>query len=195
MPYTADISRTNPACFLFLIDQSLSMSNPLAGQSEQLKMNAAADAVNRAIDNLAQRCSLGMDIRDYFDVGILGYGFQQEVKVARGEYIYYMDENENATHGKFYEPEIDGPIYNSIVISVLPGATLERPFLSISKVAALAEIEERKVRELDISENLVEVTRKIPVWLRPHAGMGPLRCASPSNTPTQAVEEVDWPAP
>ena len=28
MPYTAEISRTNPSCFLFLIDQSGSMQEP-----------------------------------------------------------------------------------------------------------------------------------------------------------------------
>ncbi|MCY0933311.1 hypothetical protein [Streptomyces sp. H34-S4] len=29
MPYTAEISRTNPGCFIFLVDQSASMSDPI----------------------------------------------------------------------------------------------------------------------------------------------------------------------
>ncbi len=73
MPYSADISRTNPACFLFLVDQSGSMTGALAGQPGQHKMNQAADAINRILDTLAQRCSQGMDIRDYFHVGVMGY--------------------------------------------------------------------------------------------------------------------------
>ena len=35
MPYAAEISRTNPTCFLFLIDQSSSMAEPFGGQPEQ----------------------------------------------------------------------------------------------------------------------------------------------------------------
>ena len=47
MPYTADISRTSPACFLFLIDQSGSMDMALAGQPGQRKKDQAAQAINR----------------------------------------------------------------------------------------------------------------------------------------------------
>ena len=73
MPYTADISRTNPVCFLFLIDQSGSMSQALSGQAGQLKMDQAADAINRILHTVALRCSQGKDIRDYFDLGVIGY--------------------------------------------------------------------------------------------------------------------------
>ena len=73
MPYTADISRTNPACFLFLIDQSGSMTSPLAGQPGQLKKDQAAQALNRVLDEISLRCSRGMDVRDYFHIGIIGY--------------------------------------------------------------------------------------------------------------------------
>ena len=73
MPYTADISRNNPGCFLFLIDQSASMAGVLGGQPELRKMDGAADAVNRILDAISQRCSQGMDVRDYFHVGIITY--------------------------------------------------------------------------------------------------------------------------
>jgi hypothetical protein len=33
MPYTAEISRTNPPCFVFLTDQPGSMVKPYGGQS------------------------------------------------------------------------------------------------------------------------------------------------------------------
>ena len=39
MPYTTDVSRANPACFLFLIDQSGSMELALAGQPGFRKMD------------------------------------------------------------------------------------------------------------------------------------------------------------
>ena len=73
MPYEADISRNNPGCFLFLIDQSGSMSGWLGGQPTLRKMDGAADAVNRILDAISQRCSQGMDVRDYFHVGVLTY--------------------------------------------------------------------------------------------------------------------------
>ena len=73
MPYTADISRNNPACFLFLLDQSGSMSGALRGQPGLRKMDGAADAINRVLDAISQRCSQGMDIRDYFHIGIITY--------------------------------------------------------------------------------------------------------------------------
>ena len=73
MPYEADISRADPACFLFLIDQSGSMEQALAGQRGQRKMDQAADAINRVLDALSQRCSQGLEIRDYFHVGVITY--------------------------------------------------------------------------------------------------------------------------
>ena len=73
MTYTADISRNSPGCFLFLVDQSRSMSDSLGGEPDSTKMDGAADALNRVLDAISQRCSQGMDIRDYFHVGIITY--------------------------------------------------------------------------------------------------------------------------
>ena len=48
MPYQAEISRANPSCFLFLIDQSGSMEDPFAGSdSKRRKADLLADAINR----------------------------------------------------------------------------------------------------------------------------------------------------
>ena len=73
MPYTADISRLNPACFLFLLDLSGSMNLPLAGQQGQAKKDQASEAINGILNSITQRCSQGMDVLDYFHIGILGY--------------------------------------------------------------------------------------------------------------------------
>ncbi len=140
MPYTADISRANPACFLFLIDQSGSMTGALAGQPGQRKMDQAADAINRILDTVSQRCSQGMDIRDYFHIGVIGYNTDR--------------------HG------------SPIITSILPGTSPEQPFLLISQVVDAADVEERQVRESDGAGGLVEVSRRFPVWLRPHGEYG-----------------------
>lgn len=74
MPYSAEISRTNPACVLILIDQSKSMDEPFAGQPDKLKSEGVADAVNRLIQNMVLKCAKIDGVRDYFHVGLIGYG-------------------------------------------------------------------------------------------------------------------------
>jgi hypothetical protein len=75
MPYTAEISRANPTCFLFLIDQSESMREAIGGGDVPMaKADAVADAVNRLLSELTIKCAKEEGVRDYFHVGVLGYG-------------------------------------------------------------------------------------------------------------------------
>src|SRR5207244_6086031 len=74
MPYTAEISRTNPTCFLFLVDQSSSMLEPFGAQPGKQKAEGVADAINRLLQNLILKCAKSDGIRDYFHVGVIGYG-------------------------------------------------------------------------------------------------------------------------
>jgi hypothetical protein len=75
MHYTAQISRSNPACLLFLIDQSDSMNGSFVeGASGQSKAATVADAVNRLLQNLVLRSAKAGGIQDYFHVGVIGYG-------------------------------------------------------------------------------------------------------------------------
>ena len=74
MPYTAQINRTNPACVLLLVDQSRSMDQPLAGTGTRSKAAVVADAVNRLVQNLVLRSAKAGGVRDYFHVGVIGYG-------------------------------------------------------------------------------------------------------------------------
>ncbi len=54
MPYTAEISRANPACIIFLLDQSGSMNEPFSATGEALlpKARGVADAISRLIAEL-----------------------------------------------------------------------------------------------------------------------------------------------
>ena len=75
MPYTAEVSRATPSCFLFVIDQSGSMSDPFAGSTTgRSKAQELADVINRLLQTLVTRCAKGEEVRDYFDVGVIGYG-------------------------------------------------------------------------------------------------------------------------
>ena len=146
MPYSADISRSNPGCFLFLVDRSGSMSAALGGQPGQRKMDQAADAINRILDAVSQRCSQGMEVRDYFHVAVLGY----------------------------HTDEQGTPIINS----ALQGTTPEDPFLLISQAVETAEVVERMVQESDGAGGVIEVARRFPVWLQPHAEYGTPMCTA-----------------
>lgn len=74
MPYSAEITRANPAGILILIDQSGSMGQPFAGQADKRKADGVADAVNRLIQNLVLKSAKATGVRDYFRVGVIGYG-------------------------------------------------------------------------------------------------------------------------
>ena len=74
MPYAAEINRTNPTCFVFLVDQSSSMLEPFGGQADKQKSEGVADAINRLLQNLILKCAKSDGIRDYFYVGVIGYG-------------------------------------------------------------------------------------------------------------------------
>jgi len=155
MPYSADISRANPGCFLFLVDRSGSMEGALAGQPGQRKMDQASDAINRILDAVSQRCSSGLDIRDYFHVGVLGYN------------------TDNAGR--------------PVITSALAGTSPEQPFLLISQVVETAEVVERTVRESDGAGGVIEVARRFPGWLQPHAEYGTPMCEA-LNYASQALE-------
>ena len=75
MPYTAEVSRENPTCFLFLIDQSRSMEDEIrAGDETQQKAAGVADTINRWLQELSIKCAKVEGVRDYYHVGVIGYG-------------------------------------------------------------------------------------------------------------------------
>ena len=74
MPYSAPISRSNPACIIFLVDQSRSMNEPITEGDPQTKAILVADAINRLLQNIVLRSAKADGVRDYFRVGVIGYG-------------------------------------------------------------------------------------------------------------------------
>lgn len=74
MSYGAEISRRNPGYFIFLVDQSGSMSDPQGGNAGKSKAQSVADAINRIIQNLVIQCSKNEGVFDYFCCSVVGYG-------------------------------------------------------------------------------------------------------------------------
>lgn len=73
MAYTAEISRNNPSCFIFLIDQSGSMADNFTSINKP-KSDAVADAVNNLLQQLVIKCAKSEGVRDYYHVSVIGYG-------------------------------------------------------------------------------------------------------------------------
>ena len=71
MPYQAEISRENPTCFLFVIDQSGSMDE--ITETGRSKAEFVADVLNKTIYTLVTGCSKSDGVRNYFDVGVIAY--------------------------------------------------------------------------------------------------------------------------
>jgi len=71
-PYSQAISRQNKACFLFLLDQSYSMEEPL-GNSPRRKCDELVTAINGWLQNMAIRASGDEGVKDWMDVGVFGY--------------------------------------------------------------------------------------------------------------------------
>jgi hypothetical protein len=164
MAYSAEISRTNPSCFLFLIDQSGSMQDFLdqntgpavdrpadggdrpAGQglSGRTKAQGVADAINRLLQNLVIKCAKSEGVRDYYHVGVLGYG---------------------------------GDMTANRVDSAFSGALAGRELVPISEIAnSPARIDERTKKIDDGAGGLVDQKIKFPIWFEPVANGGTPMC-------------------
>jgi hypothetical protein len=147
MAYRAEISRTNPSCFLFLIDQSGSMQDPAPpalgadapAAGTRAKAQSVADAVNRLLQNLVIKCAKSEGVRDYYQVGVIGYG---------------------ASVG----PALGGPLAG-------------RDLVPISEIAdSPTRVEERTRKVEDGAGGLVDQTVKLPVWFDPVANGGTPMC-------------------
>ncbi len=75
MSYQAEISRASPTAIVMVMDQSTSMSHRL--RSGQSKAAFLADVLNKTLYTLITSCSKADGVRDYFHVGVVGYGGEE----------------------------------------------------------------------------------------------------------------------
>ena len=72
--YTAQITRNTPTAFIFLIDQSVSMSRLTTLNGEEMTLaEAVARIVNNQINELVLRCIKTNEVRHYYDIAVIGY--------------------------------------------------------------------------------------------------------------------------
>ncbi len=71
--YERKVDRAHPNLFVFMIDQSGSMANGIAGTTTP-KAEALCQVLNRLFVELVMKCMKEEGPRHYFDVALLGYG-------------------------------------------------------------------------------------------------------------------------
>ena len=76
--YAQRVDRATPSCLIFLVDQSASMYDPMAG-TETPKSVVVAEQLNSTVMELIQRCSKSHTEppRPYFAVSVIGYRTDQ----------------------------------------------------------------------------------------------------------------------
>jgi hypothetical protein len=77
MAYSREISRTYKACFVFLLDQSFSMTDPLGGSTEE-KKDQLVLAINNWLQNMAIRATGDEGTKDWMDISVIGYRTDQQ---------------------------------------------------------------------------------------------------------------------
>jgi hypothetical protein len=98
MAYSQEISRQNKALFIFLLDQSFSMDDPMANSSNR-KADELALAINGWLQNMVIACSKSEGFKDWFDIAVIGYG---------------SDDQGNA----IIEPALIGPLAGRELVSI-----------------------------------------------------------------------------
>ena len=179
MPYSAEISRTNPSSFVFLIDQSDSMNDSWgAGEGTKKKAQGVADAINHLLQNLVIRCSKEEGIRDYYHVSVIGYGRtvgpalgvaapapaevvkappSDEDKAPEGEDADAPDEDAG-------EPPAESPLKG-------------RDIVPISEIGDNpTRLETRTQKEDDGAGGILERDIRFPIWFDPQGANGTPMC-------------------
>lgn len=70
--YSQEISRKRPACFLFVLDQSYSMIDPLGGSGAR-KCDQLTDVMNGWLQNMIIKATGESGVKDWMYVGVIGY--------------------------------------------------------------------------------------------------------------------------
>lgn len=82
MSYSAEISRTHPALFGFLIDESYSMEEEMDGGAGITMSQICADYLNAFFNTLLLRNIDGESIKNRFEIFAIGYGGGNETRSA-----------------------------------------------------------------------------------------------------------------
>jgi hypothetical protein len=145
LAYQSQISRQNKACFLFLLDQSFSMEEPL-GNSPQRKMDELVTAVNGWLHNMAIRAAGDAGIRDWIDIGVIGY-------------------RTDAMANPIIQPALQGQLAGRPMVSIA----------EIGNCPARIQQSQQMIPDA-ASGQMISIPCEMPVWIDPVAEGGTPMC-------------------
>ena len=156
-PYSQEISRQHPVLFVFLLDQSGSMEDPIGGNNAagRRKMDEVATAVNSWLQNMAIRATGSEGVRNYMDVALIGYRTDQQAN-----------------------PIIASPLLGMPVQSAQPNDE-NRVLFSINEISECGDVVTRTKEFFDDeSGELMKVEEEARVWVVPKAEGGTPMCSA-----------------
>lgn len=145
MPYEREISRERKGCFLFLLDQSYSMEEPLSNSTHR-KCDELSKAINKWLQNMTIRASGDSGIKDWWDIGVLGYR---------------TDSSGNPIVGS----PLLGPLADRVLVSI---TEIGQHPARIDKVSAQVPDDE--------TGEMIEMPTEMPIWVDPIAEGGTPMC-------------------
>ena len=84
MSYSVVPNRANPMAVLFVVDQSGSMSDTML-KTGHTKADQVATVINKMFAELITKAKKQDGVRDYYDVGVIGYGYKGVYNALQGE--------------------------------------------------------------------------------------------------------------
>lgn len=150
MPYEQEISRQNKALFVFLLDQSFSMEEPIGGDNpdHRRKMDELATAINGWLQNMAIRATGSEGIKDWIDIAIIGYRTDAEA--------------------------------NPILESPLGGDLAGKTICSITEIGDKPTRLEQRIQYIPDEDTgeIIEMPTEMPIWVEPKAEGGTPMCSA-----------------
>jgi hypothetical protein len=155
MAHEKRVTRANPSCIIFLIDQSGSMAEPWVSGGKA-KCEAVANTINETLTELIMNCSTSGEPRDYFQVAVLGYG-------ARAA-------SQQSWTG--LPPKLKDMGYGATFGALIASST-GQPLIPISELATLPiKMEERTRKVRSVRGTEVDELQRLPVFFTPVAEDG-----------------------
>lgn len=145
--YVAQVNRQNPACFLFLLDQSGSMLDPFGGNESVRKSDQLALALNSWLQNMVVKCTKDTGVLDYAHIGVFGY-------------------RTDSAGNPIIEPCLKGPLAEK------PLVTVSEIEANVARIDTLNQ----QYYDPDTGE-LQEMPTQVPIWIDPVADGGTPMCS------------------
>ena len=148
MSYSREISRQYPGFFIFLLDQSHSMIEPIGGGGGKRKDEAVAENLNAWIENMIVSSAAAEGVRNYMDVSVIGY---------------CTDENSEP----IIEPALGGALAGRERVSIT----------ELSENVAREEQRESQIFDEETGE-ILEIPYTYKVWVETKASFGTPMCSA-----------------